>query len=243
MGLHAGIGLKTMIDQTWPYIGPHDIVIVAPEYEQFIDMFYGNTSGMYLEVLADQPRFIKKISLHSIPMIMEAMPSALHNRLLQPIKVLRRKDTPPKIYSRRAFNKFGDVTSHKSVMKSRVDMKEYEDVSYKGVRFKNKTDAFTYLKRFKKHIESQGASMYVAYPAFMASIWPQTHIEIDSLHKEVVAYGFQTLYSPKDAVMPDSLFLDTSYHLLYSGSKVRTDSLVVYLLRVVESKLLDLVEN
>jgi len=234
MGLHAGIGLKTMIDQIWPYIGPQDIVIVAPEYEQFIDMFYGNSSGMYLEVLADQPRFLKKVSVRSIPLILEAMPTSLQIRFQQFVRSIFNKDVPPRIYSRRAFNEFGDVVSHKSVTKSRVDMKEYESSSYKGIRFTNTRNAITYLKRFQSYIMSRGASMYIAYPAFMDSIWPRTKNEIDSLNREVVASGLKPLYLPKDALMPDSLFLDTSYHLLYRGSKIRTDMLVNYMIRNID---------
>jgi hypothetical protein len=231
MGLHAGIGLKTMIDQVWPYIGPQDIIIVAPEYEQFIDMFYGNSSGMYLEVLADQPRFIKKISINSIPIILEAFPTALQKRFQQFVRSILNKDVPPKIYSRRAFNAFGDVVSHKSVTTSRVDMKEYENSSYKDVKFTNKRDAIRYLNKFQNYIMCRGASMYIAYPAFMASIWPRTQVQIDSLNREIVLSGLKPLYEPKDAVMPDSLFLDTSYHLLYTGSEIRTGALVNYMSR------------
>lgn len=235
MGLHAGIGLKTMIDQVEPYIGAGDVVIVAPEYEQFINMFYGNSSGMYLEAVADQPRFLRTFSYKSFPALLEPLPSSLQSRAIQLVRNLRGSDKSPFLYSRNSFNEYGDVNRHVKMTESRVDMHQYNTLSYKDSKFVDQKDAIEYINGFRLRLESRGAKLYLAYPAFMQSIYPRCEREIGALDREIRKAGLQPLYSPERYVLPETEFLDTSYHLLYRASGERTKDMIQFMSKVIEN--------
>jgi len=48
MGLHAGLGLKFMLEEAKPYIRKGDIVILVPEYQQFFgENYYGEETLVY----------------------------------------------------------------------------------------------------------------------------------------------------------------------------------------------------
>ncbi len=229
MGLNAGVGLKTMIDQVQPYVGKDDIVIITPEYEQFSNLFFGNSADLYLEVLIDQPRFIKLMSIHSVPSILEAFPSALQIRAIAMLQKALGKDAPPSVYKRDAFNQFGDVNSHTEVDSTKLDPREYADVSYKDTKFRNKEAAIAYIKGFRDYCSGKEARMYIGYPVFLHSIYQRSTKEINSIHEAITAAGIDVLYSPAQSVYADTLFLDTTYHLLYRGSAIRTADLVGYM--------------
>ncbi len=42
MGVHAGLGMKYIIDDALPYVNKGDLIVLFPEYEHFYtDNFYG----------------------------------------------------------------------------------------------------------------------------------------------------------------------------------------------------------
>ena len=229
MGLNAGVGLKTMIDQVQPYIGKDDIVIITPEYEQFSNLFFGNSADLYLEVLIDQPRFIKLMSIHNVPSILEALPSALQIRAIALLQKALGKDAPPSVYKRDAFNEYGDVNSHTQVDSTKLDPREYADVSYKDTKFRNKEAAIAYIKEFRDYCQGKNAQMFIGYPVFLHSIFQRSTKEIFGIHEAITAAGIEVLYSPEQSVYADTLFLDTTYHLLYRGSAIRTADLIRYM--------------
>lgn len=229
MGLNAGTGLKTMIDQVQPYIGKDDVIIITPEYEQFSNLFFGNSAGLYLEVLIDQPRFIKLMSIHNVPSILEAFPSALQIRAIAMLQKALGKDAPPSVYKRDAFNEYGDVNSHTNIDSTKLDPSEYADLSYKDVKFRNKVAAISYIKKFMDYCSVQQARMYIGYPVFLSSIYHRCKHDIQAIHKDINAAGIEVLYTPEQSVYADTLFLDTTYHLLYRGSAIRTADILKFM--------------
>lgn len=234
MGVHAGMGLKTMLDQIEPYVSSKDVVIIIPEYEQFIKMFYGNSSGIYLEALIDQPRYLKTLATKSMPAIIEALPAAVHTRLKHMVKVVLGRDVDPTIYSGEAFNEHGDMIRHKNFTETKVDFAIYENLSYKDTEFKDKQDAVKRILTFQELIESRNASLYIAYPAFMNSIYNRSKPELEQLDREISLAGIRTLYRPGDSILADTLFLDTSYHLLYKSAETRTKDLIGFMRGVID---------
>jgi len=226
MGLHAGIGLKTMLDQVLPYIGQGDVIVVTPEYEQFISMFYGNSSGNYLEAVIDQPRYLKELDFRSLPPLIEAIPSSVHNRIKHVVKLILGKDVDHSIYSGEAFNSYGDMIRHKHFTSTKLAKDEYKGVSYDGVQFKQAEAALNYLQEFEDTVSGLGVTVLFAYPPMMKSVYDDSKPELAKFHHQLLNKGFTVLYPPQYSVFDNSIFLDTSYHLLYSSGITRTEALI-----------------
>jgi hypothetical protein len=135
-------------------------------------------------------------------------------------KAIENRRIGPEIYSRSAFNKFGDINIRLSTSKI-VNVIERPRFSYRY------WEGIALLNDFYKFAHSKNVDVYFIYPCFPSSAY--------ELNKEVIArissdlkkdLLIEIIGNPIDFVFPDTMFFDTIYHLNSIGQINRTDKLV-----------------
>ena len=104
MGLHAGLGMNYMLYEVNLYVNAGDVVVLVPEYNQFID-YYGSSA------LADL--FIQTQQWSNFSMYKEwtTYPSYFCSKVFTP-SLLKRKDVDEYADNQKGFNEFGDYVLH-----------------------------------------------------------------------------------------------------------------------------------
>ena len=79
------------------------------------------------------------------------------------------------------------------------------------------------LNVYADYVRSHGASVYFAYPNYPESIFKKNRKAIEYLENQYTkSLKIPIINTPEDFVYPDSLYLDTVYHLSREGRKLRT---------------------
>ncbi len=224
MGLHAGLGLKYMINEVKPSINKGDIVILSPEYHHLYSPDVFNGERVLVATLVDvYPEGIKYIDIpqffHLIPLTFEYSVS----------KLLRnnagwgeqRDEGFEAIYKRNAFNEDGDVIAHRTlpneIVQKMIPPEKEISISEPVLNF---------IVDFKNYVEGEGAKLYVIPPAFQASSYAGFNDVIDKINDSFSDTGIPFVQSPTVYCFPDSMFFNSVYHLNNQGLIIRTELVV-----------------
>ncbi|WP_036930175.1 hypothetical protein [Prevotella sp. 10(H)] len=217
-GINAIIGLKFMLDRNQRYIKAGDVVVVIPEYSQFMgDFAYGNE---------DLLRMIFDVSLSDIKLldsrqwdrIIDDIPNYIRTKL----RISSYKYPPGSIspiYSNKAYNQYGDAAAH-----------WYEDVEKEREIILHPFDQeinlqiVDYILEFAKIVEAKGAKVYVSYPGLNESSYNvEWTTKLDSIFR---SKKLKVLGTPEEFIFPDSLIYDYPYHFVKEGVDLRTNELI-----------------
>jgi hypothetical protein len=212
--LHADIGLKYMLDHTYKFIKPDDIIIIVPEYHQYYgNILYGNE--MLLKVIFGVYKSDYKLSLkqwqHLAPEVINYACTKYN------IKSYFSRDNPT--YNTDAFNKFGDAVAH-------WGLKGQLPQAFEEIPGKFNNQSIEELKNFQNGAQKKGASVYIGYPGYQASSFKNSEKEISYIQKELMKNNFKILGTPSRYIVADSLCFDTPYHLTKPAADTRTRLLI-----------------
>jgi hypothetical protein len=218
LGLHAGLGLKFIINELKATIKSNDVVFISPEYFLSSDGIYElkkNTSGFYKEA--------KKY--YSIDLRTEIL-SDLDNTRKNLKSPRNKEENIPKVnsgvevYSREGFNSYGDVVSH-------LDKKPLAELSDKRMLSYTYWSGINELNDFYEYAKLKNVAVFFIYPNFPLSEFDKNIDVINKLSRDLSDnLKFDILNNPSDLVFPDSLFFDTVYHLTKTGREARTKRLI-----------------
>ncbi|MES2826852.1 MAG: hypothetical protein V4687_01800 [Bacteroidota bacterium] len=214
--LHAGLGLKYMLDHTRPYIHAGDIVIVSPEYAHF---FGGSLNGeeVLLWMLLDvSPGDIKNLSYDQWRNILPHLNKYALSKF-NPSNYLNVKTEA--CYKVTSFNNFGDATAHWS-------MKNTEVTPMKSIYGEFNVNAVHELKNFEKFVSNKKAKMFISYPGLQNSSSINITGQIAKVDRELMKAKLPILSSPTRYRVPDSLIFNSPYHLSKKGVDLRTRLLI-----------------
>lgn len=206
-GTHAAIGLRLQVEFFKTFLNDGDIVIIAPEYEQFLGkLFWGNCT--MLEIVSMDSQLFNKLSLrqyiNGTKYIKEAIKETLITRGIGII------DGP---YGKKSLNKYGDISeyrAHKQINPTHLE----SDICHDAVR---------YLKDFMAECP---ATVILLPPVFQDKSYDLNKGEImlvDSILK-INGVGFQA--SPYRYRFNDTLMFDTPYHCTSEGAVIRTQMVI-----------------
>ncbi|MGG7664195.1 hypothetical protein [Dyadobacter sp. BHUBP1] len=227
-GLHAGLGMKFYLTDVKPYIREGDIVLVIPEYSQYYtDSFYGSME--LVSVLFDVYRDgMKQIDAKQWWYLMRFIPFYAASKL----KILKEPGAtePVGVYDRKAFNGFGDAYVHWTrpgiKFKAAQKAKEEDRVNPESMRF---------LVDFQEFVEAKNATILLLPPAYQSTSFVNQKPMIDRIYRSIKEYNLPIIAIPGRYELPDSLFFDTSYHLIQPGierrSKLIVEDLTHYIIR------------
>ncbi len=218
-GLHASLGMKFYLTDLQPYIRDGDMVVVIPEYSQYYtDSFYGNIE--LVSVLFDVDRAcMKQIGPGQWWHLMQFIPFYAASKL----KVSRAPatDAPVGVYDRKAFNSHGDAYIHwsKPGIKFTPAQKAREEDRVNPESMKLLVD-------FQEFVRAKNARMVLLPPAFHSTSFVNQKPLIDKIYRAIREHNLPVIAKPERYVLPDSVFFDTSYHLIRPGIERRSELII-----------------
>ncbi|MGK7942721.1 MAG: hypothetical protein AB4062_21695 [Crocosphaera sp.] len=217
-GIHASIGLKYMMDDILDNIQDKDIIIIAPEYQQFYgDAAYGRNE--LLRIVFDIDR--ESINTLNHQQWLKILPyfSRFSISKLKPSEYFFQQSKNIGVYERRAFNEYGDVDIHwnRKQKKFNPQRKISDDFNQKIIK---------QMVDFREKATKRGAIVYVTFPGYQDVSFEKSKEEIAKIEKELINNDFILLGSPERYKMPSSMMYDTPYHLTKQGTTLRTQKLI-----------------
>ncbi|WP_158849959.1 hypothetical protein [Algibacter sp. L1A34] len=218
--IHAGYGLKYILDDVSKFVKSGDVIILSPEYSHFLD---DNRLGSepILFSLTAEPKNIQLLSikqlLHIAPFIpkfsFDKMKSFAHSSFVN-----NKNTKKVNIYSEFAINKYGDNHTH-------WNLKRQSFKPYKFIGTFN-TKSLELIERFENKITKKGATLFITYPSLCKSSYLLNISCLNIIKKQLEDSTFKILGKQDDFIFTDDYFFDTPYHLTKKGAIKRTKLLI-----------------
>jgi hypothetical protein len=215
MGLHAGLGLKFMLDQVEPYLRPGDTLVVVPEYQHFTgEIFYSEMTCLMehaklthdWSALAALPLVkLANVMLRSNEAVFRYTPAGVRN--------------PSFAFARKDFNCDGDMIAHLCMPNRKAILANVLAGDVNGA-------AVDYLHDFTARNERHGVTTVLIYPCLPKTYYSSHAAIIGSIAGALTKGGVRTLCSPSDFTYNDDLFFDSVYHLNAQGRQLRTAKMI-----------------
>lgn len=215
-GSIATVGLSYMMDNTLPYIQKGDIVVIAPEYQQFFRTFAFGGSGLLRLLMDVDPSGFQHIKSKQWVNMAKNLPEYFVSKF-DPNEYFNVKINPA--YDVSIFNEYGDSNAHWILKKQGFDPDNFTDR-------KLNQDILKEMKQFEREILNRGGHLFLTYPCFQETSYEINKKEIVRIEKELIHRNFRILGSPERYKMADSLMFDTPYHLIKTGVNLRTSLLI-----------------
>jgi len=215
--IHAAIGLKYMLRNSLRYVRKGDIIIIAPEYQQF----YGDQADGKMELLSMiidvSPDTKRLVDLAQYFKSTKYIPEYSLKKL-DPLRYFKEVDTVVGIYHRKSFNVYGDAYRHWKLPKT--------NISTLHVSGDLNNEIFAELKDFRKNIELKKAKLFITYPCYQDISFNEAIIKIKAVERKLKDNRFSLLGTPERYKFTDSLLFNTPYHLTRQGVTLRTQLLI-----------------
>jgi hypothetical protein len=223
-GLHAGIGLKYMIDDICTYVKENDIIVFAPEHT----FFFGK--GAYGEGLTLSPiiylsngrtfGLLDKTQKYNV--IQGLFDGIIVTKIKYSIsvflhRILRKEDTPDG-YSLSGFDEYGDYCKHWSF------------VEKKYIKLPRKLEHFNYVfgEYFVKKIKELRTQCQVVIipPAIIEKGFHAVKDNIEEVDAFLLKNDIPFLVSPQTHMVPNDCAYDGVFHLNIKGVDIYTTCVI-----------------
>lgn len=217
--IHANIGLQFMLNKTFDLIRTGDIVVICPEYDQYYGSFaYGAEEllRMVLDVSSDNLKNIGiKQAINISPYIFKYAFSKYN-----PFEYTKsNKKNKIDVYTRSAFNKYGDVDIHWNLPQEKF-------TPFGEVSGNLNEHIIAELKIFATKLKEKGCTVYLTFPAYQDISFDKSSTKIATVYQTLNKSGIQLLGNPKLYRFPDKFMYNTPYHLTKAGVAIRTELLI-----------------
>ncbi len=221
MGVHAGIGLKFMIDDIKPYIKPGDTIILMPEYEHFYtDNFYGEME--LVSVIFDiEPESKQLLSPKQWSLLLKYLPTYSAKKIKNYIPSLFQKGQAISIYHRHSFNQYGDAWLHWN-----QENQNYLPASKNNGQENINKEAIQYVKDFKGYVNSQKAKLFIFPPVIDSTSFENQKLIITKIAETLKNNDIAFACDPSHYRYSNVLFFNSYYHLNKTGVDKRTQQLI-----------------
>lgn len=214
-GLHAGLSLEFVLDVIHPYIGEGDLLIIASEYEYFLN----SKNNDELEV------FTRNLINDSInnPILNRYL--FRFNKFTSSLAFYYLKDVSGSIYRFGNLNQYGDVVVHHFIFDKfhlpPVGVLESDVQSYR----------YDFIERFISDMESKNIEVFLSLPPVSSSYALVNYIKMSEIVEEIINRDLPLISEIQNYVFDDIYFYDTHYHMTRDGASFRTNNLVLDILK------------
>ncbi|MEQ8358869.1 MAG: hypothetical protein RH860_05225 [Cytophagales bacterium] len=232
LGLHAGLGLDFILNELAYVAKPCDIIIFSPEYTSGTEGYYElriQTAKIYPVAFNFFERdLFKKIK----SFLFEQLQLRLKDKIDSLFKERsgNKKSKPINFYSRRMFDKYGDIKLHPGY-------KAYKNLGGNISSPKINMRMAKIIDDKIKKTDFEKVRFFYSFPSLALSQYKQAEVRYkrfsNILHNNLNA---EIIGTQKEYIYPDSLFLDTVYHLNWHGRRKRTLQIISYLKKIGISK-------
>ncbi len=234
MGLHAGLTLPFILQETAGSVRAGDVVVLALEYEHLSGgATRGATTDFLLEVLERRPASIRYLTLPQVKSLLDNgvqtyLGSALRRAFAAHLQRVCHGRAPRRraggVYCRKAFNTYGDAVAHHR-WGSRLDLSAH--IAPNPAQFWLAPGAVTLLRDFTARCTRRQASVLLAYPALPEPYYAHQRESFDRIDADLrAAHVLPIVNHPAEMAYPTTNFFDTVYHLTRDGTRARTADLI-----------------
>jgi hypothetical protein len=228
MGLDISLGLDFMLREIEPFLARGDVVVISPEYEEFIDMYPGKVTSLFAEATI-YPRAMRFFSYRHFTLLLDEgliligeITRAAMRFLTEGVSSEQRLDNP---YIRSAFNEYGDITRHHNLKPRTITIRQFGLSSPESI-----TRVIDRLNQFNDRCRSQSISVFYSYPPiFSGQLQAYTEMIHDIASNLTQRLHFPILNTPDEMSFPASYMFDHEYHLTLAGKQIRTNQLIARL--------------
>lgn len=223
MGLHAGLGLKFMINDIKDKLIDGDIVILVPEYQHFFgEDFEGGQIVSDILYFAYNEGFNKldfKQIIVQIKFIPKSIKSSLYNAIKDKYKT-RELINKSVVYQRNNFNEYGDMIGH--LEKKNVEIEDESLIE----KILNK-NAIEFINNFSINMAKKNVDVFFLYPVYIDYSYEKSKTQIEELKNELInKLKVKKISNPERYKLSKEYFYDTSYHLNKKGRDLRTKMVI-----------------
>lgn len=226
-GLMMGIGSSMMLRQVEPHLRAGDVVLLSPEYDQWVAEF---DPAIVFRLLEDNPGAWSDIPPSYVPELLDSSLAYAGQALPSMLGRGGRARTHAPPYDREGFNRFGDFVRHrdlpgKTPLVTPLVVPEVEDGALH--------DAVTTLNDFQHRAERAGVTILLSFPPLPRDVYESRATDLERLYAYLQdELTIPMLDRPGDMAMPPELFYDTIYHLDRAGVQWRMGHLIERLAEV-----------
>lgn len=222
-GIHAGLGLRYMLNNIFPFIREGDVVLISLEYQHFINEVNHSSPELLRMILDVDYDNIKNINVLQFFKLMSHIPKYSLTKF-NPLEY--RTMSMKGIYSVKSFNEFGDCNAHWH-LKSRKFLRDFE---FKEINM----NSFQVLNEFVTSITQKGAIALISMPAYQFDSYSQNREVIEKIEIELSKIG-DKISNSENYVFHDTLMFNSPYHLTKAGVDLRTNKLVSDISRFLQN--------
>lgn len=217
-GLHAGVGLKFILDDVEAYLRKGDIVVIAPEYEHF---YNPNGEAATIAPIQSVCRWKKLHLLNFAQMknVITGLPRIFMHALPKPHNERR--------YVLSGFNEYGDEIKHWQLESISIPRPN----PIKGVFDRNFGEYF--VKKIEAFKE-KGCAILIIPPVCRETAYEVKRKNIEEVCSFLNEQGLSFQVLPKVHAFSDNYAYDTDYHMTYEGVKRFSSSIVGILKPIIE---------
>ena len=216
LSIHAGLGASFILEELKSSISSGDVVFLSLEY--FLgagdDRLKKNASNLYVPASDYYSMDIYSNTEYLLDDTRENVKNVFRNIINPPTSSI------DKVYTKQAFNKYGDVVSHLN-KKNKPSLKGKREMEYVY------WEKIEEINDFYDFAVKLGVSVFYLYPTYPISQYELNEKVIKSIQNDLNNdLRIEIINEPSSFVYHDSLFFDTVYHLNKSGRQKRTASFI-----------------
>lgn len=225
MGMHAGIGLRYMVEDCCQYFKSGDILVLQFEYANFINGGWGEPESFSQLMVATNFNNIKKLSLKQLLFLL-TLPQLSINNLIRLFKYPYTRSFNTSSggknfsYTRDGFNEYGDEVSHFNYPSS-TNLKVG---SGKSKKVEVNEEFVKWLDWIMNDLECRGVKIFLMPPVNILSNHKVTYFPTITKALERIKRKYVT--SPESMVLGDSLTFDGGYHVNREGVIRNTNRMI-----------------
>lgn len=225
LGLHAGIGLKFMMEDLKPYIRKDDIIVLSTEYtDYYSNQYYGNIE--LVSMLFDiYPGGLGHLDLNHWRMLVPAVFKYAAIKIIKIPRIIRYYASDIRInnedigyYNKYSFNEFGDTYLHWQL--DNIPFAPYPGNVQEVHLNQNALDE---IEGFSKYVNEKNAFIILLPPVLQSSTYKNQQKIIYRIDSTLKIKDIPFFKEPSEYCFPDSLFFNTPYHLNKKGIYKRTN--------------------
>jgi hypothetical protein len=232
MGVHAGFGLGRILDDVTPFLKTGDILVISPEYSLFCGGWDGDADAFilifdagFLEYKQDRLLFSqyygfpKNIGYYIKTKVLNLKSNITDIFYSKDILNTSDSDGYVHVYSRYAFNNYGDVVRHLNQNQSDFDSAgRINEIDKK---------ALIHLNAYSEKISAIGVHILMTCPCYEAASFDNSIDIIYKLYTDLDNLkNISVISTPDKYRFSREYFYDTPYHLNKSGREIRTRTLI-----------------
>ncbi len=206
--MHAGIGLKFMIDDVSTYLREGDIVVIAPEFAQFDVAPYGESLTLPIQLKALKYRKMHLLNFKQWKIFIKGIPELRNYK----------EAAEDGCYTAKGFNEYGDEVAHFAMPGIKIpdEVKQSRPID---------EEFCNYFAHKMKEFEEK-CTVIITPPVHCENLYKAEEDNIKLICKKLDEMGHSFNVHPSRHTLPDSCAFDTWYHMNKQGVDIYTGMII-----------------